>query len=118
VPLKAAYAKLGGDSRTGGSTYYRDPEILRRESIPGGGTLRLEVLRPFGEGEPIVRWVAEYEAGGSHNTTESYLQIPHHGYDALEQPDAARLIEEDCRRLIRAIRRERAQAGRGEMPHP
>jgi hypothetical protein len=107
------YARLASSNRTGGSTYYRDPDVLQRTPIPRGGTLRLEVLRPYGGGDPIIRHVAEYIDGtGAHCTTESYLQIPHHGFDVLEQPDAARAIENDARRMLAAIRRERKAGAR------
>lgn len=109
------YAKLGDSKRIGGTTYYLDPEVLRRVPIPRGGELRLEALRPsalHGGGPPIIRWVAEYIDGqGAHCTTESYLQIPHHGFDVLEQPEAAELIEQDCRRILAKIRKERIAGG-------
>lgn len=112
IDLSSAYAKLGG-KRTGGTTHYRDPEVLKRVDIPRGGELRLEALRPYGAGDPIIRWVAEYIDGqGAHCTTESYLQIPHHGFDVLEQHDAAQLIEQDCRRILAKIRKERLPASR------
>jgi hypothetical protein len=114
IDLSSAYAKLGSGKRTGGTTHYRDPDVLERHPIPRGGELRLEALRPYLGGEPIVRWVAEYVDGeGAHCTTESYLQIPHHGFDVLEQPDAARLIANDRRRVLAKIRRERL-AARGQ----
>jgi hypothetical protein len=106
------YGKLTSSARIGGTTHYKDPDVLRRVPIPNGGELRLEALSPYGGGEPIIRWVAEYHAAGALCTTESYLQIPHHGYDILEQPAAARIIEDDCRRIIEKIKRERLTAAR------
>lgn len=110
IDLAGAYAKLASDNRIGGTSVYRDPEILRTVAVPGGGELRLEALRPYGEGECIIRWVATYIAGGAHCTTERYLQIPHHGFDVLENHQATQLIEADCRQMIANIKRERARA--------
>lgn len=114
IDLASAYSKLGSNQRTGGTTHYHDPDVLRTMSIPRGGTLRLEALRPaLSAGPPIIRWVAEYVDGqGAHCTTESYLQIPHHGFDVLESREAEQMIEQDCRRILAKIRRERLPSGR------
>jgi hypothetical protein len=110
VDLGAAYAKLASGHRIGGTTHYREPEVLRTVQVPNGGKLELQALRPYDTSEPIIRWVATYVAGGAHCTTERYLQIPHHGFDVLEGGAATRQIEADCRQMIENIERERLRA--------
>lgn len=112
VDLAGAYAKLGSSKRAGGTSHYRDPDVLRTVAIPGGGELRLEALRAFGGDAPIIRWVATYMAGGAHCTTERYLQVPHQGFDVLEEPDAAREIEGELRQMLENIKRERLTSSR------
>lgn len=108
MPDKAhAYQHLHG-KRTGGTTHYRDPEILRTIPIHadarGGGTIELQALRPYGGGEPIVRLVATFiDSEERHCTTERYLQVPHHGFDALTYDTASEEIERNIRQLIENI---------------
>lgn len=110
IDLADAYGKLASSRRVGGTTHYHEPDVLRRVAVPGGGELRLEALRPLGGAEPIIRWVATYiDGAGAHCTTERYLQVPHHGFDVLEEPAAARQIEADCRQMIENIKRERGR---------
>ncbi|HJZ00394.1 MAG TPA: hypothetical protein VJ305_06710, partial [Streptosporangiaceae bacterium] len=52
IDLAGAYAKLGSAHRVGGTTHYHEPDVLRRVTVPGGGELRLEALRPLGGAEP------------------------------------------------------------------
>lgn len=113
ISVEGAYAKLQSSQRAGGTTHYLKPEVLRRISVPGGGELQLEALRALDGSEPIIRWTAAYVVDHgdhkAHCTAERYLQVPHHGFDVLEQPDAAREIEAAAKAMIENIATERAR---------
>lgn len=101
------------------AVHYKEPELLRRVPVPGGGgELRLEALSPFGDGPPAIRWTAEFRTATKLETIQSYLQMPHHGMTQLHGAEADRIINDDLQRLIRLIERKRAQALPGLLLPP
>lgn len=90
-----------------GTAWYLQPELLKTIKVPGGGEIRVEACRSLVGGPPIVRNVAEFTAHEKAETIESYVQVPHTGFDQLHGPEAEQAIENDIRRLLRLIDQRR-----------